>query len=232
MSGGRARCAFRSATIAARQRTAVSENLNLFVTTRRHACCGFRLCKDSVNIPTLNGDGLMVERRAINVVLLQWNCGEIGAIFDRLQRAINPDQVLHISLHHRLLAEAGTPSGLVNFEQPQSVENEVAYRSRRKAGLSYLPMRAAKGPSHRVFHDSMTGARPMGLSCGDGRQLVLIDDKGEPFPCEIRWSSVGNVRHSDDVIRVDFPSSAMHRLFDGDLDRVATCATTRGRGRR
>ena len=58
-------------------------------------------------------------------------------------------------------------------------------------------MRAAKVSGHRILREAMTGETPMGAICEAGKHLVVLDERGEVFPCETIWESVGNLREHE-----------------------------------
>lgn len=83
--------------------------------------------------------------------------------------------------------------------------------------------------SHRLLADAISGTRNLGAGCEAGRHVLVLDERGEVFPCEVIWESVGNVRSVDyDIGRVlggeDYESFRSRNLGAGGCNCTWSCA--------
>lgn len=129
-----------------------------------------------------------------NIVWLERNRDDLDLIIAGLRERIDIDRI-HITYPHERLDPSGGPEEmLADFDRFRPAAERVANDSRRSFDLYSIPMRAAKVASHRILRDAIEGSTAMGSLCEAGRHLVVIDERGEVFPCEVIWDSVGNVR--------------------------------------
>lgn len=131
----------------------------------------------------------------VNVVWLERNRDRIDSIVAGLEREIDFDRI-HLTYPHDLIPTSGSadPDRLVDFDRFREQAERLAKRSRGGFDPYSIPMRGAKVSSHRILRDALTGDTAMGSLCEAGRHLVVLDERGEVFPCEVLWESVGNVR--------------------------------------
>lgn len=130
----------------------------------------------------------------VNVVWLERNRDDLDEIVQELEKRIGFDRIHLTYPHHRVPASGADAATIADFDRFRGPAEEAANRARRRFDPFSVPMRAAKVSSHRVLRDALTGATPMGERCEAGRHLLVIDERGEVFPCEVLWESVGNVR--------------------------------------
>lgn len=130
----------------------------------------------------------------VNVVWLERNREDIAEIVAELERRIDFDRIHLTYPHHRIPAGGADPAALADFDRFRGPAEEVANLARSRFDPFSIPMRAAKVSSHRVLREALSGSTSMGSRCEAGRHLVVVDERGEVFPCEVLWESVGNLR--------------------------------------
>ena len=136
----------------------------------------------------------------VNIVWLERNREEIEAIVAEIARRVPFDRI-HLSFpHEHLPAGGGGPELATEFDRFQRQAEQVARRARNRFDPYAVPIRAVKLSADRMIRRAITGETSMGTVCEAGRNLVVIDERGEVFPCEVIWRSVGNLRdHQYDV---------------------------------
>lgn len=132
----------------------------------------------------------------VNVVWLERNRDDIAEIVAELGRRISFDRIHLTYPHHRIPPGGGDAEMLADFDRFRVQAEELANLARSRFDPFSVPMRAAKVSSHRVLRQAITGSLAMGELCEAGRNLVVVDERGEVFPCEVLWESVGNLRES------------------------------------
>jgi radical SAM protein with 4Fe4S-binding SPASM domain len=134
----------------------------------------------------------------VNVVWLERNKDDIDEIAAELRRRISFDRI-HLTYPHHRIPSAGAPSpdAVADFDRFRGPAEALANDARSRFDPFSIPMRAAKVSSHRLLREALTGEVAMGEVCEAGRHLVVVDEKGEVFPCETIWESVGNLRDHD-----------------------------------
>lgn len=132
----------------------------------------------------------------VNIVWLERNRDDIEAIIAELRQRISFDRI-HVSYPHTQIPTSGSDDeSISDFDRFRVVAERTATAARKRFDPFSLPMRGAKVSSHRLLREALTGDAPMGAACEAGRHVVVLDERGEVFPCEVIWSSVGNVRTS------------------------------------
>lgn len=164
----------------------------------------------------------------INVVWLERNRDDLDEIVDELRRRLDFDRI-HITYPHAHLPPGGDPTALADFERFRGPAERLANVARSRLDPFSVPMRAAKVSSHRLLRDALTGDTAMGARCEAGRHVVVLDERGEVFPCEVIWESVGNVRdHGLDIGAVldgqPYANFRQRRLGPGSCNCTWSCA--------
>ncbi len=163
----------------------------------------------------------------VNIVWLERNRDDVPSIVDGLKARIDIDRIHLTYPHDRIDASGVDDSGVEDFDRFRPAAEVLANEARSRFDPFSVPMRAAKVSSHRVLRNAVTGSTPMGEVCEAGRHLVVIDEKGEVFPCEVIWESVGNLRDNGyDVGRCSPDPTTRHSATPTS---VPTAATARGR---
>lgn len=136
----------------------------------------------------------------VNVVWLPSNQDDIEEIHAELGRRLGYDRI-SLTYPHCELPVTGAPEAVEDFARFRAAAERLAADPGRSGGDLYtLSMRATKRSYHRVIEQAISGDVAMGERCEAGRHIVVLDEKGEVFPCEVIWESVGNVReHGHDV---------------------------------
>lgn len=133
----------------------------------------------------------------VNLVWLERNRDDVDAIVEGLRSRIKVDRI-HLTFPHEKISPSGASAEqLEDFDRFWGPAEKVSSDSDGERDLFTLPMRAAKVSAHRILREAMTGETPMGAICEAGKHLAVIDERGEVFPCETIWESVGNLREHD-----------------------------------
>ena len=136
-------------------------------------------------------------RLKVNIVWLPRNQDDLREIHAELARRVGFDRI-QLTYPHDLIPVDGAPERLDDLERfVQAADRLAADEGRQGIDLYSTPMRATKRSYHRLLRQAVDGSTPMGERCGAGRILVVLDERGEVFPCETKWESVGNVRQHD-----------------------------------
>lgn len=139
-------------------------------------------------------------RLKVNIVWLPRNRDDLRSIHEQLGRRIGFDRI-QLTYPHELLPVEGDPDRIADLDRFIDAAGRLAADDGHKGiDLYSTPMRATKRSYHRLLRQAVDGSTPMGERCGAGRILVVLDERGEVFPCETKWESVGNVRaHALDI---------------------------------
>ena len=133
----------------------------------------------------------------VNLVWLERNRDDIDAIVEGLRSRIQVDRI-HLTFPHEKISPTGVSTEqLEEFDRFLGPAEKLSGDSAGERDLFTLPMRAAKVSGHRILREAMTGETPLGAICEAGKHLVVLDERGEVFPCETIWESVGNLREHE-----------------------------------
>ncbi len=132
-----------------------------------------------------------------NVVWLPSNASRIEEVVRGVRADFGVDRVHLTYPHLRIPATGGSAELRADYARFREVADRVVAATGSRRDLYTLPMRAAKLASNRMLEAAIDGGRPLGERCEAGRHLVVLDERGEVFPCEVIWESVGNVRDHD-----------------------------------
>ncbi|MEX0768760.1 MAG: radical SAM/SPASM domain-containing protein, partial [Microthrixaceae bacterium] len=133
----------------------------------------------------------------VNLVWLERNRDDVDSIVAGLRSRLKVDRIHLTFPHERLEPDGASPEQVAEFDRFWGPAESVSSDSSGGRDLFTLPMRAAKVSAHRILREAMTGETPMGSICEAGKHLVVIDERGEVFPCETIWESVGNLRDDE-----------------------------------
>ena len=130
----------------------------------------------------------------VNIVWLERNRDDIELITAGLRERIDFDRVHLTYPHEHIDPTSPDEAAVADFDRFRPYAEEIANQARDRFDPFSVPMRAAKVSSHRLLRKALTGEVSMGSLCEAGRHLVVVDERGEVFPCEVLWESVGNLR--------------------------------------
>ncbi|MFZ4433455.1 MAG: radical SAM/SPASM domain-containing protein [Microthrixaceae bacterium] len=129
-----------------------------------------------------------------NVVWLPSNRDRIDQVVAGVRADFDVDRVHLTYPHLRIPADGAGADTVADFARFREVADRVVAGTGSRWDPYTLPMRAAKLASNRMLGAAIAGERPLGERCEAGRHVVVVDERGEVFPCEVIWESVGNVR--------------------------------------
>jgi MoaA/NifB/PqqE/SkfB family radical SAM enzyme len=136
----------------------------------------------------------------VNIVFLDCNRGELDRIRAELDREIEYDRIYLTFPHEQLPSRGPAPAETLRDYRDYKRKAEEFVRARgfeKKFDPYTVAMRSVKRTYHRVLEDALSGRRNLGSLCEAGRFVVVMNEKGDVFPCEVLWKPVGNVRESD-----------------------------------
>lgn len=142
----------------------------------------------------------------IAIVYLERNRGNIENIVSGLCNNLDIDRI-NISFPQMVL-----PSNQPRQEIALQVENfsriaDKISKMTTSKQIHFDPytigMRSANMVYHRFLNDMIRNNGNLGSFCEAGRYIVVINEKGEVFPCEPLWYLVGNLReHNYDIKKI------------------------------
>lgn len=138
-------------------------------------------------------------RVKINVVFLDSNKDRLGDIFHKISDAFSFDR-LSLTFPHKRLDPNLTDTALVSdfraFKEATALIDEHPSNS-RDFDLYSVGMRGANKSYIKIIEDSISGSKNMGAVCNAGKYILVIDEVGKVYPCEILWKTIGNLRDND-----------------------------------
>lgn len=133
----------------------------------------------------------------INVVYLDLNRAHLEEIVAQLSREVAYDRIQITYPTHMVPGEQGGETAASAADVRAFVDAERGALARSPAGgrdLYSLGMRSVKGIYHRLLAEAVGRGENVGSYCEAGRHIVVMNEKGDIFPCEPLWQKVGNVR--------------------------------------
>ena len=141
----------------------------------------------------------------INIVYLDTNRDSIDQIVSELSQEIQYDRV-QLSFPHSMLPTEGEPELVKEKEVTDYVQ--VADRMTKSAtdqnafDLHTAGILSVKGIYHRLLAEAIKNERNVGSYCEAGRHIVVVNEKGDVFPCEPLWHAIGNLRDNNYDMKV------------------------------
>ena len=136
----------------------------------------------------------------ISIVYLDSNKDELEMIAERIRSDFKCDRI-QLTYPHKVLPTEGEPSleAREDIERYKREASRLAMTApvRRFTDLHTIGVRSVKKVYHDLLDEAVAGVRPTGSYCGVGKLLVVINEKGDVFPCEPLWQAVGNLREVD-----------------------------------
>lgn len=142
----------------------------------------------------------------INIVYLDENKDDLEHIFVQLKKLLSFDRIQLTFPHHLLVAAEPEKLNrlrcdLENYFKLASVADTMQ-GSVHSNKLYSLGLRSLKKLYRQLLADAVHGRKTTGSYCEAGKQILVINEKGDVFPCEILWNEkTGNLRESDYDIR-------------------------------
>lgn len=139
-------------------------------------------------------------RLKVNVVYLERNRDDLDNIASELRRDFGYDRI-QLAYPNGLIASAQTGASA----QAKDVEAyiDAADRFGRRSAspgvrdLHSLGISSVKSIYHRLLREAVSNERNVGSYCEAGRHILVINEKGDVFPCEPLWQPIGNLREFD-----------------------------------
>ncbi len=131
----------------------------------------------------------------INVVYLERNAGDLEEIGRRVRDEFDCDRI-QLTYPNELVPVEGSEehaAQAASFRRAAPRLNE-AVAPRGGLDLHTLGLRASKRIYGELIQKAADGTRPMGEYCNAGRDIVVVTERGEVFPCEPLWTPIGDLR--------------------------------------
>ncbi len=138
-------------------------------------------------------------RLKINIVYLPQNRNSIDEICKTLSKHIRFDRI-QLTFPHQLLNEQSPKVSVAEIEEYicKAEEIDLNYSFKNQNDLHTLGLRALKKSYHGLLKDAVTGKTNTGSYCDAGKQILVINEVGDVFPCEPLWDEkIGNLRESN-----------------------------------
>ncbi len=156
----------------------------------------------------------------VNIVYLEQNRDALDEIVSELSRTIGFDRI-QLTYPHEMVPRQwdGSSAKAKDVDDYIEAANRVGEHSPSQNifDLHSLGMRSVKGIYHRLLKEAVANTRTVGSYCEAGRYIVVINEKGDVFPCEPLWQSVGNLRDHDYDMRALLSAPAYQKFRDQRL---------------
>jgi MoaA/NifB/PqqE/SkfB family radical SAM enzyme len=133
----------------------------------------------------------------INILYLRKNRDDLTFVVSELAKVFNYDR-MQISFPNNLISNNDEDLKLVEREIIDFIECEkdILGKSHLKNrwDLYTLGMCSVKGVYHKLLLEAAQNKNNVGRYCEAGRNIVVINEKGDIFPCEPLWQKIGNLR--------------------------------------
>lgn len=142
----------------------------------------------------------------VNVVYMDENKNDLNYIFDELKNTLKFDR-MQLTFPHYLL-----PGGTIGKQK--QLQNELknylhfseladALTSSNQSNAIYsLGLRSLKKYYRELLADALSDKKNTGSYCEAGKNILVLNEKGDVFPCEQLWGEkIGNLREHDYDIR-------------------------------
>jgi MoaA/NifB/PqqE/SkfB family radical SAM enzyme len=147
-------------------------------------------------------------RLKASILFLDRNQGEVADIASTLRRELPFDRVQLAYPNVLLTSEkVADPAEKARLSAFRAAAGSMLAVPGRRADFYTAGMRAVQGLYHEQLAQAVSGERNTGSYCEAGRRIVVINERGDVFPCEPRWDVIGNLRES---------GYDMRRILDGD----------------
>lgn len=164
-------------------------------------------------------------RLKINMVYLDFNREHLSEIVSQLAGVVDFDRIQLTYPTEMLDGDGENGDGETPAETRQSIADFIAAERaavgaapvRQRFDPYTLGMRSVKALYHRLLADAVAGGANVGSYCEAGRHIVVINEKGDVFPCEPLWHNVGNLRDNDYDLRRVLEAEAYRRFRERHL---------------
>ena len=140
----------------------------------------------------------------INIVYLDDNKNEIHFIADEITKILKPNRIQITYPHNLLLGPSASSKEVDNIAQyiKKAQEIDARYTSDNTNDLYSLGLRSLKNSYHNLLKKAVERRRNTSSYCNAGKNIIVLNEKGDVFPCEPLWDNkLGNIRETDYDIR-------------------------------
>lgn len=137
----------------------------------------------------------------VNIVYLPENKFEIKHMLQEIKKLISFDRI-QLTFPHSLLQpeQQATEEQLNDLAYYFELANEADFIGTidNNSDLYSLGLRSLKGIYRKLLSSAVLGTKNTGSYCEAGKNIVVINEAGDVFPCEILWDeTIGNIRDYD-----------------------------------
>lgn len=167
-------------------------------------------------------------RLKINIVYLNENKKDLDFITEEINNMVNPDRI-QITYPHTLLKGSISDSEHTNQVEhyiKKAEEIDSKYSKNELNDIYSLGLRALKKTYHQMLKEAVNGKKNTGSYCGAGKNIIVLNEKGDVFPCEPLWDQrIGNIRDSDyDIKKIVYGNN--YKKFTKDFLGYNKCNCT------
>ena len=137
----------------------------------------------------------------VNLVYLPSNKTDLGDIISQLRQIISFDR-MQVTYPHELLSKdnRATAETLEDLQTFFGIAQQADFldANANKNDLYALGLRSVKKIYRQLLQQAVTNEKNTGAYCEAGKNIVVMNEVGDIFPCEILWGEkIGNVRLSN-----------------------------------
>ncbi len=131
----------------------------------------------------------------VNIVYLDRNRDDIQQIVNDLSDSIVFDRV-QLTFPHDIISTGQHDNKSMQNELTEFTKtaNSLTTKGSQALDPHTLGMLSVKRIYHRLLKEAVNNKKSVGSYCEAGRNILVIDETGEVFPCEPLMTSVGNLR--------------------------------------
>ncbi len=131
----------------------------------------------------------------ISIVHLESNREHLDEIVSELSREVQYDRI-QLTFPHSMVPEGEDLASEEELAEYTTAADHLTRRatSQNPADLHTVGILSVKSIYHRLLAEAVKKHRNVGSYCEAGRYIVVINEKGDVFPCEPLWNPIGNLR--------------------------------------
>lgn len=131
----------------------------------------------------------------ISIVHLESNREHLDEIVSELSREVQYDRI-QLTFPHSMVPEGEDLASEEELAEYTTAADHLTRRatSQNPADLHTVGILSVKSIYHRLLAEAVKKHRNVGSYCEAGRYIVVINEKGDVFPCEPLWHPIGNLR--------------------------------------
>lgn len=176
----------------------------------------------------LNSLNLKNLKLNINIVYMKENMKEIPSIISKIKKDFSYDRITLGYLNEMVKKK----EAMDDYYKFKKLSNGIVLEGLHKIINPFvLGMKAVSLLSNDLLEKSLSQEITTSTYCNAGENIVVVTEKGDVFPCEPTWTSIGSLRSSDYDIKKILISSEYNEFKKKNLDNSScncswSCAMT------